>query len=639
MSLALGLVFVFVRSPLPWGREGFDFYHERALTLARHGTFETTDVPWGYVAFLASWYRVFGDKPWIPLTVQVVLNAAVPVMIFALARRWFDERTSALAAVLCGVASFNTLYASTQSSDAVCNVIFVAATLVYAVGLPERRRRYAAGAGLLLGLALQFRPNLLLFPFVLGAATVAAAWRSATVRRYALVMVVLAAAADVPWTVRNYRATGLFLPTSTHGATQLFYGSLETGPYLNARMQNPRWMFESSPLPYSTVANAPVIVTARAGNCSPAPPLVEFWTDRRPEKHRISPTVAGDRLGYDIPGQPIPTAIYYRVVSPISGATLGVTGSADPFFVFFITDDHLHDIDRHEDLLDVFDVARIAAHVAWRDPLPFADRLDADRDGAVTRADLDAAVKALLWSLPGWSGRWLPPPSDVIRAFDVHGNRASLRFSDGSSMTVPRGFTKSTELEVTRGLAAQLAFATRPIGDFASGATPSVPPCRGLLDVAVNGVFYRHGVDDMRRHSALALDNIRQHPAAFLAAAAYRAARVFIIVGSPDNDEARQFAGSARLYRLGTIVSVVVVVLFVAGIVVLLRRREFPWLLLLPPIYVSATIAPFFTNMRYTITVQPFIFVFVAVALVAAYDRLTRGSSGPAPVQSRQFSS
>ena len=29
ISLALGLVFVFVWSPLPWGWEGFDFYHER----------------------------------------------------------------------------------------------------------------------------------------------------------------------------------------------------------------------------------------------------------------------------------------------------------------------------------------------------------------------------------------------------------------------------------------------------------------------------------------------------------------------------------------------------------------------------------------------------------------------------------
>ena len=37
-----------------------------------------------------------------------------------------------LAAVLTGVLSFNTVYASTQSSDAVCTVLFMAAVVAFA---------------------------------------------------------------------------------------------------------------------------------------------------------------------------------------------------------------------------------------------------------------------------------------------------------------------------------------------------------------------------------------------------------------------------------------------------------------------------------------------------------------------------
>ena len=40
----------------------------------------------------------------------------------------------------------------------------------------------------------------------------------------------------------------MFLPTSTHGGVQLWYGTLQVGPYLESRAHNPRSIFDSSPL-------------------------------------------------------------------------------------------------------------------------------------------------------------------------------------------------------------------------------------------------------------------------------------------------------------------------------------------------------------------------------------------------------
>src|SRR5207237_3062320 len=81
VSVGLGLAFVFVKAPHPWGWEGFDEYRALGLLLARGGMFSTLEVPWGYPAFLALFYRAFGDRQWIPLVAQVLLNGTVPLML------------------------------------------------------------------------------------------------------------------------------------------------------------------------------------------------------------------------------------------------------------------------------------------------------------------------------------------------------------------------------------------------------------------------------------------------------------------------------------------------------------------------------------------------------------------------------
>ena len=82
ISLLLGLFFIFVWAPHPWGWEGFDHYHDIAIELAHGRPFPTMEVPWGYAYFLAAFYRAFGVHPWIPLIVQSALNALTPLLVF-----------------------------------------------------------------------------------------------------------------------------------------------------------------------------------------------------------------------------------------------------------------------------------------------------------------------------------------------------------------------------------------------------------------------------------------------------------------------------------------------------------------------------------------------------------------------------
>src|SRR5437762_2538462 len=70
VSFLLGLLFIFVWTPLPWGWKGIDDYGRIAMALAHGEPFPTVHLVWGYAYFLAIFYGLFGDHPAIPLCVQ-----------------------------------------------------------------------------------------------------------------------------------------------------------------------------------------------------------------------------------------------------------------------------------------------------------------------------------------------------------------------------------------------------------------------------------------------------------------------------------------------------------------------------------------------------------------------------------------
>jgi hypothetical protein len=611
-TILLGLIFVFIKAPHPFGWEGIDHYHDLGLRLARGEAFPTTDVPWGYAYFLALFYRLAGDRPLVPLLAQVMLNGLVPVLLYHLVRAELGSRIAAVAALLVAVLSFNTVYASTQSSDSVCTVLFLAALTLFATALRTDDTRRFAASGLLAGLAAQFRPNLILFPGVL--ALVTAVMTPRTRRRVIQIAayVAIAGTVSIPWIVRNYRLTGELIPTSTHGGVQLWYGTLQMGPYLQRRAQNPRSLFEPAPFDYSSLAGRPLVVWASAP-CDGSRVDLVFWTDRDPTPQHGEPAAPPDAstIAFTVPAQPNGTAVYYYFAAPTPGGGPTLTppgGTRDPF-VFFVDDRHLEDLDRHGDTLDAFDVIRGL------------------RDG-IAAPDLDAMLRELLadqMTLPAAG-------TAIITSLMPAAGGVTARFIDGSTMTAPRVWSgRITDIAVTPGIAGRLCYTRRRTRAIATGAPRGTDMCRTLERVTVNEVFYLREPHLMRRYGALAWDNIRRAPAAFAASSAYRAVRLFVIQGSSDVGEAWQFRGSGIVYTLATIASLSYVLAAVAGLIIALRRRHRVWLLLTPLLYVPATICFVLTNMRYTITVQPLLMAFVAVALTASADRIKsiRATSTP----------
>jgi hypothetical protein len=613
VSFGLGLLFIFVWAPHPWSWEGFDHYHDLARELAAGRPFPTLDVPWGYAYFLAFFYRLFGDRPWIPLIVQAALNASVPLLTWWFASTWLDRAAATAAAALTGLFSFNTVYASTQSSDAVCTWLFMAAIVVFARAAQGHGAVGYAVAGGLLGVAAQFRPNLILLPVTLAAYVV---WRHAAHRwRDAVVLVAASGAMLVPWVVRNYRLTHELLPTSVHGAVQLWYGTLQVGPYRDSRAHNPRAIFEAPAFDYTSLTDVPLVVSAVPKACAPGAPQrvsLTYWTDRAPTPIVLDTTREGPRARVDIPPPRGEAVLYYYFTATWPGADRADTppdGAAAPF-VYFVTRDHLGDQDVHGDLVDVFDLVRAARAAAWNEAVPNAARLAAlglrsDDPGAVARVLADHAFPDSDRSAAGIVSR------------QISGEMLTLRFADGSEIVIPHRWSgRITDLAVS-GAAAQALMHTSVRVDAVRAARAPADTCLVLEGVEVNQVFYRREPHFMRRYAALAWDNIRRDPIGFATASALRAVRLFVVYGTDDPETAQQFKRSRMVYVLAAALSGLYFVAFACGVFVAWRHRYAIVLPLLLVLYVPATIAPVLTNMRYTVTVQPVMFMFIAAAVTA----------------------
>jgi hypothetical protein len=301
-----------------------------------------------------------------------------------------------------------------------------------------------------------------------------------------------------------------------------------------------------------------------------------------------------------------------------------------------VSRDHLGDLDVDGHALDVFDVVRMLRHLAWQEPLDPGER-DFDHDGRVTEADLRHAVALIV------DDRSAPASvADPVSKISFDDADARIQFVDGSTLTVDRRWTgRITDLRLETPIVdskvSMLMNRSRPMaalrhnGD--SEGSRKTDRCQTVINVAANRVPYRRLPHELRRFTALAWDNMRRDPWAYLVASAGRAVRVFIITGSQDNRTAYQFSGAGAVYGIGRIVSLSFFALLIAGVWLARARRFRLFLMLAPIVYVPLTICFMLINARYSMTMQPFVFAFVAVSIVTALDALA-SRARPTAVQS-----
>ena len=185
--------------------------------------------PVGYPALLALAYRVLGERPGSALALHALVGAGFAVCMHVVASASGSRRAARWVGLVSALHPALLTYSPAIMTEGVFAALlalpFALAVTVRAV---RTRGVVAAGlayvAGLALGGASLVRPQgLLLIPVVAWVAASAGSWpRRATA---AALVAMGALVAVAPWTVRNERVFGRFVPVSANGGWNLLIGT------------------------------------------------------------------------------------------------------------------------------------------------------------------------------------------------------------------------------------------------------------------------------------------------------------------------------------------------------------------------------------------------------------------------------
>jgi hypothetical protein len=198
--------------------------------------------PPGYPLFLSCWFLVLGVKAWVPVVVNSFLFVPTLLVANRLAARVGGSPAGKFAMIFLTIWPTYVMTAGMASKEMLVLFLVPFALLLYTTtsatesfGAPK-----AILAGLFLGAASLTQPSLQLFLFVL----VGWEWLRHENIKHAVGRTLLVAAAMVavifPWTLRNHRALGVWVPISSNGG-DVFYRAnnpLATGGYTPAGEQN-----------------------------------------------------------------------------------------------------------------------------------------------------------------------------------------------------------------------------------------------------------------------------------------------------------------------------------------------------------------------------------------------------------------
>ncbi len=193
--------------------------------------------PPGFPLFLALWFAIFGFKPWVPLLVNLCLFGVTLVVVERFARRIGGTSASKLASMLLVPWPTMVMIAAFSGKELLIVPLLCLVLLTFSHALQSTARgaefAWLGLTGLVLGAMSLTQPSFLLFVFVLVLYDYMSSRELLRAAIRSVVTVVALCAVILPWTARNHRVLGAWIPVSTNGG-DVFYRSnnpLATGAY------------------------------------------------------------------------------------------------------------------------------------------------------------------------------------------------------------------------------------------------------------------------------------------------------------------------------------------------------------------------------------------------------------------------
>jgi 4-amino-4-deoxy-L-arabinose transferase-like glycosyltransferase len=193
--------------------------------------------PPGYPLFLAVWFFVCGFRPWVPLLANVCLFAGTLVAVDRLALRIGGTSSARLATLILVPWPTMFMIAGFAGKELLVVPLLCLVLLTYSRALESPSSfggmAMSSLSGLVLGAMSLTQPSFLLFVFVLLAYDYVRNRNLLGAGLRAFFVVAALGAVIFPWTFRNHRVLGVWVPISTNGG-DVFYranNSLATGAY------------------------------------------------------------------------------------------------------------------------------------------------------------------------------------------------------------------------------------------------------------------------------------------------------------------------------------------------------------------------------------------------------------------------
>ena len=193
--------------------------------------------PPGFPFFLAIWFFLLGFNSWVPLIANLALFGGTLVVVERLARRIGGSLSGRLATLLLVPWPTMVMIAGFAGKEPLVLFLLCLVLLTFSSALEcpavGGEVALAGVTGLLLGVMSLAQPSFLLFILVLVAYDYACKQDLLRAGMRAVTATVALCAVLFPWTLRNHRVLGAWIPISTNGG-DVFYranNSLASGGY------------------------------------------------------------------------------------------------------------------------------------------------------------------------------------------------------------------------------------------------------------------------------------------------------------------------------------------------------------------------------------------------------------------------
>lgn len=223
-----------------------DGYIDLAMNLVDHGVYAFA--PEGpatayraplYPAVLAVAYAILGDATWAILLVNCLASAAACVVVFVCAKRLFGERVTLRWAIPIVLFPLSIYYCASSFSDTFLTLT-IALYLWALIALMQRpSRQSGAYTGLAFAASALTKAVVLPIPLLVCAYT---ALRHRRSLKHSILALLVGIGLVGMWTLRNYQATGAFVPVTGGAGFNLLLGNfmIEKGGDCDASLKYAR---------------------------------------------------------------------------------------------------------------------------------------------------------------------------------------------------------------------------------------------------------------------------------------------------------------------------------------------------------------------------------------------------------------